>query len=163
MMNTILQAQVNAPSVRKVTAGQDQFGEYRGIGIGFVTFKAISPDPNGLFIGEITLHQKGGPARHLHHEQDEWFYAIEGEFILEIGQERIKLNPGESILAPSEVPHVWAYVGDTTGRLLFTFNHAGKMEAFFREITQANAVAPQVPEMWRAYGMELVGPPLAIE
>lgn len=162
-MDNNLQAHAYAPSVRKVAAGQDQFGEYRGIGIGFVTFKAISPDPNGLFIGEITLHQKGGPARHLHHDQDEWFYAMEGEFILEIGQERIKLNPGESILAPSEVPHVWAYVGDGTGRLLFTFNRAGKMEAFFREITKANGVAPQKPELWRAYGMELIGPPLPIE
>ena len=161
-MNNILQAHANVPSVRKVAAGQDQFGESRGIGIGSISFKAISPDPNGLFISEITLHQKGGPARHLHHEQDEWFYVIEGEFILEIGQERIKLNPGESILAPSEVPHVWAYVGDTMGRLLVTFNRAGKMEAFFHEITKANVVAPQKPELWRAYGMELIGPPLPI-
>jgi len=162
-MDNNLQTHAYAPSVRKVAAGQDQFGEYRGIGIGSIAFKVCSPDPNSLFICEITLHQKGGPARHLHHDQDEWFYAVEGEFILEIGQERIKLNPGDSILAPSEIPHVWAYVGDTTGRLLVTFNRAGKMEAFFHEITKANAVALQKPELWSAYGMELIGPPLTIE
>jgi quercetin dioxygenase-like cupin family protein len=162
MMNNILQAHANVPSVGKVTTGQDQFGQHRGNGIGSIAFKVCSPDPNSLFICEITLHQKGGPARHLHHDQDEWFYAVEGEFILEIGQERIKLNPGDSILAPSEVPHVWAYVGDTPGRLLITFNRAGKMEAFFHEITQANARAPQEPELWRSYGMELMGPPLPI-
>jgi len=40
---------------------------------------------------------------------------------------------------------------------------AGKMEAFFREVTKANAMPPQDPELWRAHGMELVGPPLSIE
>jgi hypothetical protein len=32
------------------------------------------------------------------------------------------------------------------------------MEAFFREVTRANAIPPQNPEFWRAHGMELVGP-----
>lgn len=39
---------------------------------------------------------------------------------------------------------------------------AGKMEAFFREVTKANAMPPQDPELWRAHGMELLGPPLAV-
>ena len=38
---------------------------------------------------------------------------------------------------------------------------AGKMGAFLREVTQANAMPPQDPELWRAHGMELLGPPLA--
>ena len=29
-------------------------------------------------------------------------------------------------------------------------------------VAKANAAAPQEPELWRVYGMELVGPPLAI-
>ena len=89
----------------------------------------------------MTFHQKGGLARHLHHDQDEWFYPIEGEFIMEIGQERMQLNPGDSILARREIPYVWAYISDTPGRMLFTFMPAGKIEAFFREITKANAPA----------------------
>ncbi len=162
-MNHVSQPHVNLPSVVKIAAGEDQFGEYRSNGIGYVAFKVTSPDPNGPLIIEITLHEKGGPARHLHHDQDEWFYAVEGEFILEVGQERMRLNPGDSILVPRNTPHAWAFVGDTTGRMLFTFLPAGKMEAFFREITKANAVAPQDPDLWRTYGMELVGPPLLSE
>ena len=162
-MNDLLQPHANVPPVLRVASGEDQFGEYRGVGTGSMAFKVSSPDPNGLLIVELTLHKKGGPARHLHHNQDEWFYAVEGEFILEIGQERMKLNPGDSILAPSEVPHAWAYIGDITGRLLITFNRAGKMVAFLRKITQANAMAPQDPELWRSHDMELIGPPLAIE
>jgi hypothetical protein len=40
------------------------------------------------------------------------------------------------------------------------FTPAGKMEAFFREVTKANAMPPQDAELWRAHGMELLGPPL---
>jgi len=95
----------------------------------------------------------------VHHDQDEWFYALEGEFRFEIGQERLTLKPGDSVLGPRHVPHVWAYTGGGgTGRILIAFAPAGKMEAFFREITKANAMPPQDPARWRAYGMELVGP-----
>ena len=38
----------------------------------------------------------------------------------------------------------------------------GAMEAFFRKVTQANAMPPQDPELWRAHGMELLGPPRAV-
>ena len=54
---------------------------------------------------------------------------VEGEFIVEVGQERIRLNPGDSLLAPRQVPHVWAYVGDTRGRMLIAFMPAGKIQA----------------------------------
>ena len=161
-MNNPLQPHVTVSPARKVAAGEDLFGEER-VAAGTLTFKVVPSDPNGIFICEMTFHQKGGPARHLHHYQDEWFYAIEGKFIMEIGQERMQLNPGDSILAPRETPHVWTYISDTPGRMLFTFMPAGKIEAFFREITKANAPAPQEPDLWRAYDLELVGPPLQIE
>jgi quercetin dioxygenase-like cupin family protein len=143
-----------------VNAGEDRFGEYRGLGISSIAFKVIPQDSSGLLILENTFNAKGGPARHLHYEQDEWFYVLEGEFIMEVGAEKLKLQPGDSLLAPRQVPHVWAYVGETRGRILIAFLPAGKMEAFFREVTKANAMPPQDPSVWRAHGMELVGPPL---
>jgi mannose-6-phosphate isomerase-like protein (cupin superfamily) len=127
-----------------------------------IAFKVVPHDSSGLFILENTFHAKGGPARHLHYDQDEWFYAIEGEFLIEVGQERLRLQPGDSLLAPRRIPHVWASVGETRGRIPITFLPAGKMEAFFREVTKANAMPPRDPELWRAHGMELVGPPLAV-
>jgi mannose-6-phosphate isomerase-like protein (cupin superfamily) len=147
----------------RVLAGEDRFGEHRGLGISQIDFKITPSDGGGLLILENTFHAPGGPARHLHYEQDEWFYAVEGDFIIEVGQERLRLNPGDSLLAPRRVPHVWAYVGGgTRGRMLITFMPAGQMEAFFREVTKANAMPPQDPELWRAHGMELMGPPLAL-
>jgi quercetin dioxygenase-like cupin family protein len=132
-------------------------------GVSTIAFKVVPHDSSGLLILENTFHARGGLARHLHYDQDEWFYALEGEFLIEVGQERRRLQPGDSLLAPRQVPHVWAYVGDRHGRILITFMPAGGMEAFFREVTKANAMPPQDPQLWRAYGMELVGPPLAVD
>lgn len=151
----------STPALR-VAGGEDLFGAHRGLGVSRIDFKVLPGDSRALLVLENTFHTKGGPARHLHHNQDEWFYALEGEFVIEVGEKRVSLKPGDSLLAPRQVPHVWAYVGDARGRILIVFTPAGMMEAFFREVTKANAMPPQDPELWRAHGMELLGPPLPV-
>ncbi len=151
------------PAALRVAAGEDRFGEHHGLGISTIDFKVSSQDSGGFFIIENTFHAKGGPARHVHLDQDEWFYAVEGDFLFEVGSERFALKPGDSLLAPRNVPHVWAHVGAARGRIVIAFMPAGKMEAFFREVTKVNAMPPQDPALWRAHGMELVGPPLPVE
>jgi quercetin dioxygenase-like cupin family protein len=150
------------PSTLRVAAGQDRFGERRSLGISTIDFKVTAQDSGGVLIIENTFHAKGGPARHLHVDQDEWFYAVEGEFLFEVGSERFTLKPGDSLLAPRMVPHVWAHAGDARGRIVIAFMPAGKMEAFFRAVTKADAMPPQDPALWRAHGMELLGPPLPV-
>jgi quercetin dioxygenase-like cupin family protein len=115
-----------------------------------------------LFIIEQTFREKGGPPRHLHYEHDEWFYAVEGEYLVEAAPEKTRLKAGDSLFAPRKVPHAWAFVGDALGRLLVGFTPAGKMEAFFREVTKADAMPSQDLALWRAHGMEVVGPPLSV-
>ena len=150
-------------SPERIASGQDRFGERHGLGVSVLDFKLSTEDTEGgLFVVENTFHEKGGPARHLHHDQDEYFYVLEGEFQFEIGQDRLTLKPGDSVLGPRRVPHVWACTGDGRGRILVVFAPAGKMEAFFREITKANAMPPQDPALWQAHGMQLLGPPLAV-
>jgi len=161
-MDKTTESQSGVPPMLRVLANEDQFGEHRGLGVSAITFKVTPKDNNGIFIIENTFHEKGGPAKHLHHDQDEWFYAVEGEFILEVGQEQFRLKPGDSVLAPRKIPHVWAYTGGGLGRMLIAFMPAGKMEAFFREVTKANAMPPQDPKLWRSHGMELLGPPLKV-
>lgn len=148
--------------LQKIAAGDDLYGEQWSLGISTIAFKLSTAGDDGLLMLENTFHQKGGPPRHLHFNQDEWFYAIEGEFIFEIGQKELRLAPGDSLLAPRMVPHVWAYDGEAVGRILIAFRPAGKMEAFFREVTKTKRMPAQEPELWRAHGMELLGPPLAV-
>jgi len=146
-----------------VAAGEDKFGEYRGLGISAIQFKVMPQDHDGILILENTFREKGGPARHLHYNQDEWFYITEGEFLFEVGEETFRLQAGDSLLAPRRVPHVWAYTGGGGGNVMIAFLPAGKMESFFREVTKANAMPPQDPQLWQMHEMELLGPPLKIE
>jgi len=147
-----------------VPAGADRDGEHRSMGITTLAFKVATDDTGGgLFVIEQTNHAKGGPPRHVHPDQDEWFYAIEGEFVVEVGGTAHRLTAGGSLLAPRGVAHVWAFVGEGVGRMIVAFTPAGKMEAFFREVTKTEAMPAQDPDLWLAHGMRVLGPPLPVE
>jgi mannose-6-phosphate isomerase-like protein (cupin superfamily) len=164
----LLEQSIKAPPPAKtirVGHGEGRLGERHAIGVSSTDFKVLTQDSGGsLFIMEHTNQKKGGPSRHLHHNEDEWFYVIEGEYIAEIGSERFQLRSGDSILGPREVPHAWAFVGDTPGRLLIAFAPANKMEAFFRDMEQRHKRGESYDpaEFMRLYGMELLGPPLSL-
>jgi quercetin dioxygenase-like cupin family protein len=96
------------PSALFLAVGADREGESRGLGISTIAFKFSPSTPGDPFILENTFLAKGGPARHLHYDQEEWFYALEGEFQFEVGADLFHLRPGNSLLAPRQVPHVWA-------------------------------------------------------
>jgi mannose-6-phosphate isomerase-like protein (cupin superfamily) len=151
-----------------VAAGRDRFRARREIRFTrtVIDIKVSALDTDGgLCVTEITSLHKGGPARHLHHEQDEWFYVVEGEYVIEVGEERYKPVPGDSVLAPRKVAHVWAHVGEGTGRLIAALQPAGEIEAFFEDVAKLGT-SPEREKLRRAFSshsMELAGPPLSIE
>jgi len=147
----------------RVEHGSDRFNEQRTIaGANQIAYKVSGQDTKGgLFILEQVSLRKGGPPRHLHHSQEEWFYVMEGEYVFEVGQERMRLRPGDSLLAPRKVPHVWAFVGETPGKLLIGFQPAGKMETFFQEAAKLSDFAAD-EKLYRACEMEVVGPRLSV-
>jgi quercetin dioxygenase-like cupin family protein len=103
--------------IHPVLSGEDRTDEAHSLGITSIAFKVLTRDTNGeLFIIEHTTRQKGGPPRHIHPHQDEWFYVIEGEFLFEVGHDRVTLRPGGSILAPRNLAHAWAFIGDGGGK-----------------------------------------------
>ena len=109
------------PVIAKVSAGEDRLCEHHTIGVSTTAYEVLTTDSSGalfLFEHRNAAGKKAGPPRHLHHHEDEWFYVIEGQYIAEVGSTRVELKPGDSILGPREVPHAWAFVGDTPGRVL---------------------------------------------
>ena len=147
---------------RLVPAGADRSGERHTLGFSKMLFKSSSADTEGaMFIMEHDNLGKGGPYRHFHPAQDEWLYAMGGEFRVEIGDQKLTLKPGDSVLMPRKVPHVWAQVGETPGKLLIVFTPAGKMEEFFRDFGKTGKL-PTDASVVNAYGLQRVGPPLSI-
>jgi quercetin dioxygenase-like cupin family protein len=151
-----------SPSViHPVLSGKDRLDEAHSLGITSIAFKVLTRETHGeLFIIEHATRQKGGPPRHIHPHQDEWFYVMDGEFLFEVGHDRVTLRPGGSILAPRNLPHAWAFVGTNGGKMLISYTPAGKMEAFFREVTRSKSMPPQDKALFERFDLILTGPPL---
>lgn len=167
--NSIANVTPNGTTVDKavyVPQGKNRFQKELMIwGVIPLQIKVSSKDTNGAyFVFEHAKMGKGGPPRHFHYEQDEWFYALEGEFAFEVGDEKFTLHPGDSLFAPRMIPHVWAYIGNQPGTLLLAVQPAGSLEEFFRRSCElARPPSPEEAERsFAAHGMKVVGPPLII-
>jgi quercetin dioxygenase-like cupin family protein len=150
----------------RVGSKNDRYDEELLIMGGRFDLKVSGRDTGGeLCIYDTLREAKGGPALHRHHFQDEWFYVIRGEFIVQVGGETLNLRPGDSALAPRKVPHAFAKVSDGEGQMLVLFQPAGSMEDFFLQMkkigagTMATGDSVQ-KEVWEKHGMEVLGPPL---
>jgi mannose-6-phosphate isomerase-like protein (cupin superfamily) len=96
----------------KVAADEDRFGQSRSIGFNATTFKVGTGDTQGaLFVMEQHSLKPGGPPLHLHHEQDEFWYVISGEYLFQVGSERYHVQAGDCLLGPRKVPHAYAFIG----------------------------------------------------
>ena len=136
--NRILANPVTAKGARASKAvyvpnGKNRYEEELMIwGLIPLQIKVSGKDTDGsFFLFEHANMSKGGPPRHFHYEQDEWFYALKGEFAFEVGDEKFRLRPGDSLFAPRMIPHAWAYMGETPGTLLLAVQPAGSLEEFF--------------------------------
>lgn len=152
--------------VVRVPANQDRFGKRRKVfGSLPIDVKVAGSDTGGrLFLIEQIDEVKGGPPRHIHHGQEEWFYVVGGSYAIEVGEERFDLQSGDSVLAPRGIPHAWAHVGEGLGRMLIGFQPAGRMESFFREATRLKGIpqGPALAKLFLDHDMTLVGPPLSV-
>ncbi len=147
-----------------VPANADRFGRNRSVfGVMPFTVKTTTADTaGGLFVLEQHNAHLGGPARHVHLDQEEWFYVVTGSYVIEVDGIRHELGPGDSLLAPRGVPHTWALVAEPPGRMIVAFTPAGDMEAFFDEACAMKGAAPteEMKALFARHGMRVTGPPL---
>lgn len=145
-----------------VASGEDRFKIKRSIGVSSTTFKASAQDSqHSIFAMEQANTKHGGPPLHLHRGVDEFWYVLAGEYVIEVGSQQYRARTGDCVLGPRDVPHRWAFVGDTPGRLLITFTPAGKMEEYFARPRKPGEYVND-PALYRRFGMELLGPPLSL-
>ena len=106
----------------------------------------------------------GGIPLHIHHDQDECWYILKGEYLIHVGDRRIHAKAGDFVFGPRGVPHSPYRL--TTGLNLTMFQPAGTMEESFQLGTEFHAVrsvwppGERVAVFWRKHGMEIVGPPV---
>ena len=153
-----------------VPAGKGRFDEKIQLGGEPNDCKVSSRDTHGALSAFEFTGTSCGP-RHLHHEQDEWIYVVDGELEIELDGSPRHLSTGECIYIPRKVKHVWAATGDNPAKIIDVYQPAGKIEDFFRHVGSYSREQPiheamqfdQFHRLFEEHGMELTGPPLGGE
>ncbi len=131
---------------------------------GELTFKIGSADTDGALTAFESIAAPGeGPPLHVHVNDDEIFYALEGSFRFKLDGELRDAPAGTLAFIPKGVEHTWQNVGDEPARLFIVTAPAG-FERFFELYAQIPADASPADEFRRIgeeIGLAVVGPPLA--
>lgn len=151
----------------KIDAGADRFQKPINLFDGDTFYTKVSAkDTDGDFYAyESSRVKKGGPNLHVHPTQDEWWYILEGEFVIKVGDKMHHVKPGDSVFGPRGVPHAFSKLGEGVGRMLTTFQPAGKMEECFIAISEGQMkgkTEAEQDDFRKQHGFERVGPPIDI-
>ena len=119
------------------------------------------------FAMEAYVPPGGGPPPHIHRNEDETFYIVEGTCDFLLGDEWVTGGVGDFVNVPRGSVHNFHNPGPGTARLILTFTPSG-IEKFFEETLQraydptrdppepVEAVAARYAEAGPRYGIEFV-------
>lgn len=130
-----------------------------------IDIKVSAKDTDGaLSVMEYTGFAKGGPPLHIHLNQDEIFYVLEGEHLFQLGDQQHHLTAGDTIFIPRNTPHAPAQLSEK-GKCLFFLTPAGKMEDFFRALSKLSqkATPMDAAKIFEQHDMKIVGPPISVK
>ncbi len=153
----------------KVKSGEARFGihyKMKGVTTNMLDIKISGRDTkNDLVVFEQTgLTPKGGPPVHIHPNQDEWFYIINGEYLFQVGEDKYYMKAGDTIFLPRNVQHAFVQLSEI-GKVIVSYIPAGKMENFFA-VTDKWTSPPTKEEIYKVFaehGMQVVGEALKVE
>ena len=132
--------------------------------------KADSTDTAGLLgVFEDTLQPwQSGPPLHLHTNQDEAFYVLDGTLVVQLGDEQREVGSGSFVWIPRGTPHAFANASGTPTRLLGLATPGG-IERFFAEqgayLAQLQGASPDLAvlgSIGARYGSQLLGPRIEV-
>jgi quercetin dioxygenase-like cupin family protein len=128
-------------------------------------------ETNGSYcIIELYATTKGSPPWHVHHNEDESFYIIDGKFTFFVGDKTYEATSGDYLLAPRDIPHTYTVDSPGHARLLMICSPAGFENAVRDMSTPATSLVPPNPEeaelnfdkitdIAAQYGVEFISPP----
>jgi uncharacterized RmlC-like cupin family protein len=97
---------------------------------------------------------------HLHYEQDDTFFVIEGTLTVQVGDELFELHAGDLVCAPKGVPHTFANVGKEPVRVINIMTPGG-FDRVLEDYTSLPAGPPD-PQVLEEFGQKhklaIVGP-----
>lgn len=127
-----------------------------------ITIKLTGDDTQGAFMMFENTNPPGhGIPMHVHRNEDETFYILEGEVEVQLGDKAITAHAGDTVFLPRDVPHGFRITGDKPAHMLITVAPAG-FENYFAEMSR---IAPDDPraiervlDTSARYGIEFLPP-----
>jgi quercetin dioxygenase-like cupin family protein len=138
---------------------------------GLMTVKAGGPETRNAFtLIEAQCPAGSGPPPHIHHDEEEAFYVLEGELSVTCGDQAWTAGPGAFALLPRGLPHSWRASDAGSARMLQITSPA-QFERFAAEVgepAQTEEIPParevDLDTLMRVaprYGIEVLAPPPA--
>ena len=91
-----------------------------------ITVKVGSEDTDGAFsIAEERTPPQGGPPPHLHQQEGEVLYVLEGEVEFLVGERTIRADTGSCAYIPKRTLHTFKNVGTSPSRVLAILTPGG--------------------------------------
>jgi mannose-6-phosphate isomerase-like protein (cupin superfamily) len=124
------------------------------------TIKVGVEQTDGLIsVMEGSFRPRTGAPAHIHHQHEETFYVLEGEFLFQMGDQSVKATAGTFVFVPRDVPHAFENVGNQAGKILGIMTPGG-YEKFFEELAQLPPGPPdpeKFQEIFQKYDQEMAG------
>lgn len=153
----------------KITAGEGRLHGHMklsGVNSNILDMKISGDDNDGAMaiFEQTSISQGRGTPMHVHHNQDEVFYVVDGKYHFQVGETKYDLSRGDSIFLPRKIQHAWTQLSKK-GKMTVTFQPAGKMEEFFLTISTLDhePSTEEIAEIFAANEMQVVGPPMHID
>jgi quercetin dioxygenase-like cupin family protein len=98
-----------------------------------VQIKASADQTQGAYtMIEVFSSPGNGPPPHVHKNEDETLYILDGEFEILNGEQHFRAMPDALAFVPRGTIHRFRCVGGVSGRILVIYTPGG-IEGFFRE------------------------------
>lgn len=100
---------------------------------------------------------------HIHHNEDEALYGLEGEVTVRVGDQIHTVKPGTFVLMPRDVAHTFSNPGAVPARVLVVSSPGAVIHYFEEAAALTNASPTGQPDMKQLvalaaqYGIEFVG------
>jgi quercetin dioxygenase-like cupin family protein len=121
------------------------------------TFLVTGEESGGAYFAmEALVPQGGGPPPHIHANEDETFYVLEGRVTFRLEGETILAGPGDFVHVPRGNVHCFRNDGQTPARLVLTFTPAGIEHFFLETLQRAHDLTLDPPESVEAVAARYV-------
>lgn len=111
------------------------------------TIKVSAAETNGSLGFVVGLVPPGsGPMAHVHNENDEAFYLLDGELEFLGGDEKFVASAGDFVYVPRGIRHRFLNKSSQDAKMPFLFTPGGQEEFFLKH--GRNPVPGKRPERW---------------